>query len=95
MWCSRSLIYIAITFVRLIERRITDGFVTCFMGLANSLCVRTLFITFVTLLSARIELGVWSAILTILSTHYLMIILSFVTLISTFRGFSRVDEVSI
>jgi hypothetical protein len=55
MWCLRSLICIVIIFVRLIGRRITDGFVICFMVLANSLCVRTLSIMLITLFSDRME----------------------------------------
>jgi hypothetical protein len=95
IWCLRNLIYIVITFVKLIERRITDGFVTCSMGLANNLCVRTLSIIFIILFSAWIESGVWSAILIMLSTHYSVTILSFAISILTFRGFSRVDEINI
>jgi hypothetical protein len=94
MWCSRNLIYIVIIFVRLIGKRITDGFAICFMVLANSLCVRTLFIMLITLLSARMEPGVWLAIFIMLSMYYSVTIPFFAILILIFRGFSRVDGIN-
>jgi hypothetical protein len=91
IWCLRNLICIVIIFVRLIRKRITDGFVTCSMGLANSLCVRTLFIMFIILLSDRMEFGAWSAIPIMLNTYYSVIIPFFAISMLIFRDFSRVN----
>jgi hypothetical protein len=81
--------------VRLIEKRITDNFVTYFIRLANSSCVRTLSIMLIILFSVRIEPGVWSVILTILNTHYSVTIPFFAISILIFRGFSKVNGINI
>jgi hypothetical protein len=80
--------------VRLIEKRITDDFVTYFIILINSSYVRTLSIILITLLSVRMEPGAWSIIPIMLNTHYSVIIPFFAISILIFHDFSRVDGIN-